>query len=91
MRKAAQSDQLVLAISSSIWIVARCFWTMNSSALKPKEYELAESTWPSIEGHVLSRDQLLDRVWGWDFTGGSRTVDVHVRWLREKIEQILQP
>jgi DNA-binding response OmpR family regulator len=35
---------------------------------------------------VLSRDLILQRVWGWDFVGGSRTVDVHVRWLREKIE-----
>ena len=37
-------------------------------------------------GIVLSRDQILEQVWGWDFGGGSRTVDVHVRWLREKIE-----
>ena len=29
----------------------------------------------------------MDRVWGWNFTGGSRTVDVHIRWLREKIEE----
>ncbi len=53
--------------------------------LKPKEYELllhlAEN-----RGRVLSREQLLENVWGWDFSGGSRTVDVHVRWLREKIE-----
>ena len=35
---------------------------------------------------ALSRDLILDRVWGWDYGGGSRTVDVHVRWLREKIE-----
>jgi DNA-binding response OmpR family regulator len=34
----------------------------------------------------LTRDLLLERVWGWDYGGGSRTVDVHVRWLREKIE-----
>jgi DNA-binding response OmpR family regulator len=37
-------------------------------------------------GLVLSRDLILERVWGWDYSGGSRTVDVHVRWLREKIE-----
>jgi DNA-binding response OmpR family regulator len=36
---------------------------------------------------VFSRDQLLERVWGYDFGGGSRTVDVHVHWLREKIEE----
>ena len=37
-------------------------------------------------GSALSRDLLLERVWGWDYGGGSRTVDVHVRWLREKVE-----
>jgi DNA-binding response OmpR family regulator len=30
---------------------------------------------------------LLEQVWGWDFSGDSRTVDVHIRWLREKIEE----
>ncbi|NJP06389.1 MAG: response regulator transcription factor [Chloroflexaceae bacterium] len=37
-------------------------------------------------GIALSRDLLLERVWGYDFLGDSRTVDVHIRWLREKIE-----
>jgi two-component system OmpR family response regulator len=36
---------------------------------------------------VLPRSLILERVWGWDFAGGTRTVDVHVRWLREKIEK----
>ncbi|MCB0026771.1 MAG: winged helix-turn-helix domain-containing protein, partial [Anaerolineales bacterium] len=35
----------------------------------------------------LSRDLILERVWGWQYDSGSRTVDVHVRWLREKIEK----
>jgi DNA-binding response OmpR family regulator len=35
---------------------------------------------------ALSRDLILERVWGWEYGGGTRTVDVHVRWLREKIE-----
>jgi two-component system phosphate regulon response regulator PhoB len=35
---------------------------------------------------VFSRDQLLERVWGIDFMGDSKTVDVHIRWLREKLE-----
>ncbi|MGH2521457.1 MAG: response regulator [Anaerolineales bacterium] len=39
------------------------------------------------QGAVLSRDLLLTRVWGYDYVGDSHTVDVHVRWLREKIEQ----
>ncbi|MCS6882977.1 MAG: response regulator transcription factor [Oscillochloridaceae bacterium] len=38
------------------------------------------------QGIALSRDLLLERVWGLDFVGDSRTVDVHIRWLREKIE-----
>jgi DNA-binding response OmpR family regulator len=54
--------------------------------LKPKEYELLLFLGEHI-GQVLSRDTLLEKVWGWDFSGGSRTVDVHIRWLREKIEE----
>ena len=38
------------------------------------------------QGAVLSRDLLLTRVWGYDYVGDSHTVDVHIRWLREKIE-----
>ena len=53
--------------------------------LKPKEYDLLVFL-ARNKGLVLSRDLILERVWGWDFGGGSRTVDVHVRWLREKIE-----
>ena len=57
----------------------------ESLALKPKEYELLVYL-AQHHGKTLSRDQLLEEVWGWDFSGGSRTVDVHVRWLREKLE-----
>ncbi len=38
-------------------------------------------------GIVLTRGHLLERVWGYDYSGDTRTVDVHVRWLREKIEE----
>lgn len=55
-------------------------------AFKPKEYELL-TFFAQHQGQVLSREMILERVWGWDFIGDSRTVDVHVRWLREKIEQ----
>jgi DNA-binding response OmpR family regulator len=54
-------------------------------ALKPKEYELLLFL-AKHRGQVLSREFVLERVWGWDYIGDSRTVDVHVRWLREKIE-----
>ena len=55
-------------------------------ALKPKEYDLL-AFFVRNPGRVFSREQLLEQVWGYDFAGSSRTVDVHVRWLREKIEQ----
>ncbi|HEX6777272.1 MAG TPA: response regulator transcription factor [Ktedonobacterales bacterium] len=38
-------------------------------------------------GMVLTRDRLLEHVWGYDFAGDTRTVDVHIRWLREKVEE----
>ncbi|MFL7894048.1 MAG: response regulator [Anaerolineales bacterium] len=57
----------------------------NPLNLKPKEFDLLLFL-ARHRRQVLSREQIMDRVWGWDFTGGSRTVDVHVRWLREKIE-----
>jgi DNA-binding response OmpR family regulator len=53
--------------------------------LKPKEFDLLVFL-ARNRGIVLSRDLILERVWGWDYDGGSRTVDVHVRWLREKVE-----
>ncbi len=54
-------------------------------ALKPKEFELLLFL-ARNRGVALGRSLILERVWGWDFAGGSRTVDVHIRWLREKIE-----
>jgi len=53
--------------------------------LKPKEYELLFYL-IRHQGQVLSREQIMESVWGWSYTGGSRTVDVHIRWLRQKIE-----
>jgi DNA-binding response OmpR family regulator len=57
----------------------------NPIRLKPKEFELLAFL-ARHKGMALSRDLILERVWGWTFDGNSRTVDVHVRWLREKIE-----
>ena len=54
--------------------------------LKPKEFDLL-SFLAAHPMHVFSRETLLDRVWGMDFVGGTRTVDVHVRWLRTKLER----
>jgi DNA-binding response OmpR family regulator len=57
----------------------------NVLALKPKEYELLVFL-AQHRGQVVTRELILERVWGWNFIGDSRTVDVHMRWLREKIE-----
>jgi DNA-binding response OmpR family regulator len=54
--------------------------------LKPKEFDLL-LFFARNPGRVFTREQLLERVWGYDFAGGNRTVDVHIRWLREKIEE----
>lgn len=54
-------------------------------ALRPREFLLLEYLMRH-QGQVLSRDLILERVWGYTYAGESRTVDVHVRWLREKIE-----
>lgn len=54
--------------------------------LKPKEYDLLVYM-TEHKGQVLPREMILKEVWGWDYVGGTRTVDVHVRWLREKIEK----
>ena len=54
-------------------------------ALKPKEFSLL-ALLMSGRNRVFTRDQILERIWGFDWVGDSRTVDVHVRRLREKIE-----
>ena len=51
-----------------------------------KEYELLKLM-AGNRGHVFTRDALLDKIWGYDYFGGDRTVDVHIRRLRSKIEE----
>jgi len=53
--------------------------------LTPKEFDLLAFL-AKNKGFVFSREQLLDKVWGYDYAGDTRTVDVHIRWLRQKIE-----
>ncbi|GIW07885.1 MAG: DNA-binding response regulator [Dehalococcoidia bacterium] len=54
-------------------------------ALKPKEFDLLAYLMRN-RGRVLTRDVLLQNLWGYEYDGGTRTVDVHIRGLREKIE-----
>jgi len=51
-----------------------------------KEYDLLDHLLTNA-GKVMSREVLLDKVWGYEYAGDSRTVDVHIRWLREKVEE----
>jgi len=53
--------------------------------LSPKEYRLLELFMRNPR-RVWSRDKLLEQIWGYDYIGDSKTVDVHIRWLREKLE-----
>ena len=55
--------------------------------IPPKELELLYFL-ASNCNRVFTRDQLLDKVWGFDYLGDSRTVDVHVKRLREKLEGV---
>lgn len=57
----------------------------NVLNLTPKEFDLLAFL-SKNKGLVFSRDHLLEKIWGYDYLGGTRTVDVHMRWLREKIE-----
>jgi len=66
---------------------AKCEVLLDGRAiiLTFKEYQLLKFL-ASNKGKVSTRDVLLDKVWGWDYYGGDRTVDVHIRRLRSKIE-----
>jgi two-component system OmpR family response regulator len=61
--------------------------TLGGTALNltQKEFDLLAFL-ARNKGLVFSREQLLEKIWGYDYAGGTRTVDVHIRWLREKIE-----
>jgi DNA-binding response OmpR family regulator len=63
----------------------RVFLTEREVSLAPREFDLLAALMRD-RGAVLSRDLLLSRVWGDDYPGDPRTVDVHVRWLRQKLE-----
>lgn len=66
-------------------ITRRAFKGEKELQLAPREFELL-ATLMRNQGAVLTRDLLLTSVWGEDYIGDTRTVDVHIRWLRQKIE-----
>ena len=71
-----------LEIDTSHHLITRAGVTLN---LSPKEFDLLVFL-AANKSLVFSRDQLLEKVWGYEYSGDTRTVDVHIRWLREKIE-----
>jgi DNA-binding response OmpR family regulator len=76
-----QSGDLMLDL-----IGRRAYKNEQELNLSHKEFELLAELMQN-QDIVLSRDLLLTKVWGYDYYGESRTVDVHIRWLREKIEE----
>lgn len=79
------SDELRSGDLTLNLVSRRAYLGDRELVLSPKEFSLLAEL-VRHQGAVLSRDLLLTRVWGYDYYGDSRTVDVHVRWLREKIE-----
>ncbi|MGM0548901.1 MAG: response regulator [Bacillota bacterium] len=61
------------------------FWGTEKIILTPKEFELLRYLVIN-QGRVLSRDLLLEKIWGYEYAGDTRTVDVHIRRLRQKIK-----
>ena len=63
----------------------RAFLRETVLDLTPKEFDLLVFL-ARNKGFVFNREQLLEKVWGYDYPGDTRTIDVHIRWLRQKIE-----
>lgn len=83
--KAVALDQLQSYDLSLDLVGRRAYKNGQELNLSHKEFDLLAELMRN-QGMVLSRDLLLTKVWGYDYYGESRTVDVHIRWLREKIE-----
>lgn len=81
----ATRDRLDVSDLSLDLISRRAYRGETELKLTHKEFDLLAELMRNT-GAVLSRDLLLQKVWGYEYIGDSRTVDVHVRWLREKIE-----
>lgn len=81
VRTRLQSDDLQLDL-----IARKVYLGETELRMTHKEFELLAELMRN-KGAVLSRDLILTKVWGYDYVGNSHTVDVHIRWLREKIEE----
>lgn len=86
-RQAPSTQQDVVNHANLALFIHECRVTRDGQDLNlsPKEYKILE-LFMRHPRRVWSRDQLLEKIWGLDFVGDTKTVDVHIRWLREKIE-----
>ncbi len=86
-RAAPQTDAEIIRVGPLVIDLARYEATLDGKRLDLtyKEYELLRFL-ASTPGNVFTRETLLNKVWGYDYFGGTRTVDVHIRRLRSKIE-----
>ncbi|MEE8318033.1 MAG: response regulator transcription factor [Dehalococcoidales bacterium] len=86
LQRAADDSDLIKR-DNLVIDTARCEVSVSDRVVEFtfREYELLRFLAVN-EGRVFTRDALLDRVWGYDYYGGDRTVDVHIRRLRSKIE-----
>lgn len=84
--QAVAQDELVVANLRVDLTGRRVFRGEEELYLSQKEFDLLTELMRN-QGAVLSRDLILTKVWGYEFFGDKRTVDVHIRWLREKIEE----
>lgn len=86
-RTATQTEDPVLRFKEITLHPRECrvFLKGEEVSLSPKEFRILE-LFMSQPRRVWSRDQIIDQVWGHDFMGDNKTVDVHIRWIREKVE-----
>lgn len=86
-RSQLQTQETALRFHEVVLYPQECRVTIRGEEvnLSPKEFRILE-LFMSHPRRVWSREQLIERIWGPDFMGDSKTVDVHIRWLREKLE-----
>jgi two-component system alkaline phosphatase synthesis response regulator PhoP len=86
-RRKTEDDELI-QYDGLVIDLATCEVTVDDRVVELtfKEYELLKLL-ASNRGRVFTRDALLDKIWGYDYFGGDRTVDVHIRRLRSKVER----
>jgi len=86
--RTAQADRALIRVGDLEIDIERHVVSKDGAvvALSPKEYDLLVFLAQNLR-RAYSRDFLLEKVWGYEYSGDTRTVDVHVRWLRQKIEE----